>query len=155
MNSFGIRVALLLLAGLVAGCQTGPIRLTDASLQFDLEGLERTHDGLTMSVLVLNPNDHSVLVGGASLSFALEDQQPLTLEVPLNLDIAPRNRERIRVLLPPDRKILEMLGELDDGARARLSYRLEIELQLQDSRPTGSRIDAFLHRVPGQTGRYR
>lgn len=155
MNRLALRAALFLLIGLSAGCQVGAGQLKGASLRVEFDGLVRDRDALSMSVLVLNPNDHKVLVEGANFNFTLEDRVPLTHEIRLDLDIAPRNRERIQIPLPTDRDVLAVLKTLDEGTRTRLSYTLEMELQLSERRPTRSRIEAFLHLVPGQSGRYR
>lgn len=155
MNRIALRMAIVVLLGLAAGCQTGSDYLKGASMRVEFDGLTRDSDALTLSLLVLNPNDHSVLVEGATFRFTLENRESLTRELRLDLDIAPRNRERILVSLSPDRTVLEMLETLDGGARTRLAYTLQTELLLQERRSTRSNIEAFLHRVPGQPGRYR
>jgi LEA14-like dessication related protein len=155
MNRIVLRIAIIALVGLAVGCQARSEQLKDASMRVELDGLVRDSDGLALHLLVLNPNDHFVLVGRASVSFRLEDYEALSQEVLLDLDIAPRNRERIRVTLSADGPVLELLASLDEGERTRLAYTLETELELQDRRVTRSRIEAVLHRVPGQSGRYR
>jgi len=155
MNRIARRVMILAFLGLVAACQTGSNQLKGASMRIEFDALERGGERLTISLLVFNPNDHPVQIERASFDFELDGQRPMTRALALDLDIAPRNRERVQIRLESAPETIHLLESLDAGERTRLAYRLEGELQLRERRPTRTRIEAFLHPVPGQPGRYR
>ena len=149
------RHLLMLLPLALAGC-AGPLgQLKGAPLRVELDNLAIGDDDLRLSLLLFNPNDHSVLIDRMRFELVIDDRAPLPHELGLQLDIAPRNRERVVVRLDPRPDLVDALSALDRDMLPRLTYRLEGELQLRERRNSGFRLDDFLHRVPGQPGRFR
>lgn len=149
------RHLLLLVPLALAACSTRMGQLKGLPLRVELDNLARAADGLTLSLLLFNPNDHAVLVERVTFEFVLDERPPLAHEQLLEFDIAPRNRERLIVRLPERPDLSVALEALDREQRPRLGYRIDGELQLRARRTSRFRIDDVLHKVPGQSGRYR
>ena len=147
----------LALAGLVliaSGC--GGVRgISGADPFVHLDSLARDGMNLTVELLVSNLNDQPLHLSGARLQARLDDKTLFMSQWPLDVEIAARGRERIRLEVTGGLAGLEALDELTGGARVSLPYRLDGELFHDRGRSTEVDRRGFLHRVPGQPGRYR
>lgn len=140
---------------LVAACSAGPKTVRLAPPGLEIESVHLDGDRARIIVLLHNRNDHPVMIDRAHLVMLIDESELFNAEWQIDLDVGPRNRERVPLEAPVRQPAAGMLAALDDSTRPNLAYTLKSELSIRNQSDTRGKQDGYLHPVPGQPGHYR
>lgn len=146
---------LVLLALITCACTGGPREIRGEAPLLSLGRLELQAENLTLDLAIRNVNDESFELNAVSLEVML-DEQPLVHgrhETPLH--VSARGREVLHLSMPATRAGLERLEQLAAGEVQQLPWSLEATLSFVGASEHETMTTGWLHRVPGQPGRFR
>jgi len=149
----GLQLALLSL--IVCACTGGVREIKGEAPLVSLGRLELQAERLTLDLAIRNLNDQSFELSAVSLKVLL-DEDPLARgrhEIPLH--VSARGREVLHLPMTATRAGLERLEQLAAGEVQQLPWSLEATLFFVDAREHKTMTTGWLHRVPGQPGRFR
>ena len=148
--SIALKIAFLTaLLTAVVGCGTPQINSAPPGLS--LESVTVVDRQLQINLMIENRNDDSIFLEAVDLQMVLGDTPLFEHASPRTLEIDPRGREALELVLNANYDGLEILNAIETSQ----VYRLEGKLEFSDIRDYPVRLRGFLHPVPGQPGRYR
>lgn len=149
------RIALMLCCALLIACASRGIKVRSEPPTLQLESIALEPGRVRLAVLVHNPNDHPVVLDGASLAMRIDGSELFADDWPLDLDIGPSVTERLRLETRTRSGAARSVLERSRDRDATVGYVLDVEVRVDGSDPVrGNRAD-FLHPVPGQPGQFR
>lgn len=155
MTTCTARIALTLCCAFLFACASRGIEVRSEPPTLQLESMALEPARVRLAVLVHNPNDHPVVLAGASLAMRIDGSELFADDWPLDLDIGPRVTERLRLETRtrsgPARNVLERSRDRD----ASVEYALDVEVRVDGNDPVRGSLANYLHPVPGQPGQFR
>src|SRR5690625_2467183 len=145
----------LLLAGFLSACSSGPRELLREPLQIRLYGLEISDDELIVDLAVRNINDLPRQLDRIDLELSVDSHVLVATEDFPNLDISARSREILRLTTRAEPDGLQRLEALGPGDTARLPWVIEAKLEVDQKRSRPVQASGWLYRSPGQPNRFR
>lgn len=149
-------LCLVIVLGLITACAGGAIQVSGEPPLTRLDGLTIDGDELVLAFAVRNVNDKSLDVPSMQYRLQLDGARVADFdEGRPQLSIPPRGRELVHIRARAPSGILEELDRLARGERANLPWRLEVTVDGLARRNQPEPATGFLHRVPGQSDRFR
>lgn len=146
---------LVLLSLIVCACAGGLREIKGEAPLVSLGRLELQAENLTLDLAIRNLNDQSFELSAVSLRVML-DEEPLTHgRHEMSLHVSARGREVLHLSMPATQAGLKRLEQLAAGEVQQLPWSLEATLSFVDAREQDTMTTGWLHRVPGQPGRFR
>ncbi|MEM7052974.1 MAG: hypothetical protein AAF446_00355, partial [Pseudomonadota bacterium] len=141
-------VVIVTLALLLNGCGSREVRSVPPGLS--LESVTIVDRQVRVNLLVENRNDHLIMLQSADLIMRLGETVLFENASPRTLEIDPRGRESLQMMLNVNFDGLDQLQRIETSQ----AYELEGKLQFENLRDYPLRLRGFLHPVPGQPGRF-
>jgi len=145
----------LLLAGFLSACGSGPRELLREPLQVRLYGLEISGDRLIVDLAVRNINDTPRQLDRIDLELSVDSHALAAAEDFPGLDISARSREILRLTTRAEPDGLQRLEALGQGETARLPWALQAGIEVNEKRSRPVKSSGWIYRSPGQPNRFR
>src|SRR5690625_1731399 len=145
----------LLLAGFLSACSSGPRELLREPLQIRLYELEISDDDLIVRSEERRVNDLPRQLDRIDLELSVDSHVLVATEDFPNLDISARSREILRLTTRAEPDGLQRLEALGQGETTRLPWALQAVVEVDEKRSRPVKSSGWIYRSPGQPNRFR
>lgn len=153
MKIAGRSLAFITLLVLCTACGSNQVR---GQAPFaSISSLALSGETVGATVNIRNINDVPMTVNRMTVTIRAADTVLLRHQAPATLSIDPNTTEDVLLEQTADGATIELLGELESGSRASLSFSLDGSIGTAEDGTLAFRHQGYLFRVPGRPGQFR